>query len=65
MKWTTKRYNVGETRIISKFLILPISFTNDKDENEWRWLEIVKVKQRYTSNYYGEFWWKDIEVITQ
>lgn len=66
MKWTTKRYRVYETRIISRFLIIPISFINDKGENEWRWLETVKIRQEYLYNYlYAKPRWKDIGVITQ
>jgi hypothetical protein len=51
----------GETRIVSRFLLFPLSLGRER-----RWLERVKIKQMYR-NYRYNIWftegWEDYEFI--
>jgi len=45
MRWKPKRTTeVGERRIVIRFLWWPTYL-----DEEWRWLEIVRILQRYTT----------------
>jgi len=65
MKWETKpRYREGDTRIVKRFLIFPVSI-----HGETRWCETVYVKQRYEEGYDCNYWkwleWIDpVSVVT-
>ena len=48
MKWVTpEQYTEGATRVIEKFLLIPRSALNKKNETEVRWLERARIEQRY------------------
>ena len=55
MKWKSRLNNChrGRTREIRKFLIIPLCLNK-----EWRWLEVVTIKQEMRMKYYifmGEY----------
>ena len=66
MRWKSEpESNVGDERVISSFLILPV-----KIGNETRWLEKVKIRQVLKASYTfeGGFvhlkkYWDDVEFI--
>ena len=44
----TKFINLGDTRIVIYFALLPVYL-----QREVRWLERVSIEQRYTQNFYS------------
>ena len=66
MRWKSEpESNVGDERVISSFLILPV-----KIGNETRWLEKVKIRQVLKASYTFEDglphlkkYWDDVEFI--
>ena len=64
MRKTVPVFEAGDTRIISKFLWLPVQIGGD-----WRWFERAKIKQVLKYSYFGyvgdgdiEFW-ENIEFV--
>jgi hypothetical protein len=51
-----------DTRIIEIFCLWPRSIVNG-DKTEYRWLETVKIRQRYSANGYTPSEWRDIEFL--
>lgn len=49
MKWKFKKYKHGEVRTIEKFLFFPTCISKN-EVSEWRWLEKVKIKQKFYNN---------------
>lgn len=45
------KYKVGEERIRTKFALIPIGI-----DNEYRWLETVKIRQRLVEVWDGKLW---------
>jgi hypothetical protein len=43
--------NCGDRRIVTKFLLFPIVI-----DNEFRWLEKVKIEQKYILSPFGYSW---------
>lgn len=61
MRWVLRKIEVGDTRIIRRFLLLP-----RKIDGEIRWLEVVRIKQVRRKSY--EFFipditWHDVEFV--
>lgn len=70
MRWESKTKNyieLGETKVVTKFLIVPI-----KIGKTWRWLETATIKYMWTDKYhhdgtepgYYTYYWKPIEFIS-
>jgi hypothetical protein len=53
--WGSNKNNLGryygDTRIITKFLLFPKVFNN-----EWRWLEKTRIKQKFVATVTGGIW---------
>jgi hypothetical protein len=56
MKWKFKRIYLGDTRIIKKFLILPVTM-----EYEVRWLETVYIEELYCIDGWSDNKWSTKE----
>jgi hypothetical protein len=54
MRW--RKTEVGESRIISKFLFLPKCI-----EGEWRVLEVVQYEQIYKGGACSRKYWEDVK----
>ncbi len=54
MRWPSKKIpQKGDIRVIKKFLFLPKCL-----DDEWRWLEIARIKQVAKVSYCdGDIWW--------
>lgn len=70
MRWKTKLYKDGDTRIIKKFLIFPSSQINeDEGIEELRWLETARIRQIYRVYTDWEFstcsYWEDVEFVDE
>jgi len=63
MKFIKSTPTNGETRIIKKFAIFPISVRSFK-RKETRWLENVYLKQIYRIRYYEENYWENVEFVS-
>jgi hypothetical protein len=53
MRWQNPK--PGETRVIKKFLWLPVTL-----DDETRWLETAEIKQVYVAFYDGGNLWEDV-----
>jgi len=61
MKWNKKIPQYADTKIVTKFLIIPRCWKNKKlGIYEWRWAEIVGVRYRYINCgcFFGRDCWK-------
>ena len=47
MRWKIKETKIGDTRIVKKFLILPLTLPTKDGSREKRWLETVRIVQRF------------------
>lgn len=55
---------IGEQRIVEKFLWLPLTIQNCVGPTETRWLERIKVRQRfYFDANSGIYSWKNVEFL--
>ena len=59
MRFKNKQTKIGDVRVVVKFLLLPTEI-----DNQTRWLEIAKIKQR-AYLFYGKFKWHDIEFVNK
>lgn len=61
MKWTIRKPKHGDTRVVRKFALFPISIrSEDGAIIEIRWLEICYIWQRYDA-FYGR--WKQSHFV--
>ena len=60
MRIIKPKHNLGDTRIIEKFAIFPITIYN-----ETRWLERVKIEQKITPGYYARLPYPPIGLINE
>jgi len=51
MKWNSKEYKSGDTRVISRFLFFPRSING-----ECRWMERASIKQKLERNWVDSVW---------
>jgi hypothetical protein len=54
---------LGDVRMVSRFIWFPTCLCNDKDEYEWRWLERSNVQQKYWWTLINPFFenrWQDV-----
>jgi len=65
MRWTKRIIEVGESRIINRFLFFPLKLYKN-NSYEYRWLEWVKVKQLYGwagKGVFSYYSWQDFEFV--
>lgn len=55
MRWIQPTFEEGTTRIVKRFLLLPLGLPRQDCEIEWRWLETARIHQEHM---YGE--WEDM-----
>ena len=53
-------YKDGNIRILTKFLLFPMTINN-----EFRWLELASFEQKLCLDYGGDWYWENIKWINQ